>query len=420
MNTSITVVYTCLSYEWGLAATTTETIKLRYDDGSNHTLDIRRNLWDFLNMMRNRPTVSSAWFWIDALCINQFDSRELNHQVQQSSSVYKQAYDVTSWLGTNPLIATFLKPHSEDGNQDAAREAFIDSPYWTRAWITQEVTLARRLKLMAGDVEAELDAVTRALKRHTYVSHILPDMPWDSAASLGIISSFNPADWKYFKGRSLIYLLDVNRNNICEKWQDRVFSLRGLSCDGVGLQVDYRYNRQQLALQVLYNCEQALCLCSFRTVAHALELGKTPLCQAIQETRRDVSDSTELFQNVPFVEWTPPRRKKRIKYVDLSELCSEFDGIISLVVGPENKQFTATAPASISFAKVVTTKHAERRTSKMAARRTRPKTDSISRSDSLLRPSSAWRRCVNKRMGQEHVGKSHGWAGVDGRPSNPL
>ena len=169
MNTSITVVYTCLSYEWGLAATTTETIKLRYDDRSNHTLDIRRNLWDFLNIMRNRPTVSSAWFWIDALCINQFDSRELNHQVQQSSSVYKQAYDVISWLGTNPLIATFLKPHSEDGNQDAAREAFIDSPYWTRAWITQEVTLARRLKLMAGDVEAELDAVTKALKGHTYV-----------------------------------------------------------------------------------------------------------------------------------------------------------------------------------------------------------------------------------------------------------
>jgi Heterokaryon incompatibility protein (HET) len=38
-------------------------------------------------------------FWIDALCINQEDVSERNHQVRMIGKIYSQAQGIVAWLG---------------------------------------------------------------------------------------------------------------------------------------------------------------------------------------------------------------------------------------------------------------------------------------------------------------------------------
>lgn len=40
-----------------------------------------------------------SMFWIDALCIDQENLAERNHQVTQMGKIYASAYRVVSWLG---------------------------------------------------------------------------------------------------------------------------------------------------------------------------------------------------------------------------------------------------------------------------------------------------------------------------------
>ncbi|OAG06323.1 uncharacterized protein CC84DRAFT_1090801, partial [Paraphaeosphaeria sporulosa] len=91
--------YTCLSYRWG-------------DDEATHTVLIngkircvRQNLFDFLDMWkhgRRRRRKLKRWFWIDALCIDQTNAAERNHQVQKMGQIYSNAEEVIVWLGKEP------------------------------------------------------------------------------------------------------------------------------------------------------------------------------------------------------------------------------------------------------------------------------------------------------------------------------
>jgi hypothetical protein len=174
--------YTCLSYVWG-DEDDTRTILL-----NGRPCAIRRNLWDFLDIA-SRPCVrksnagmdrrSSSGFsfssatralWIDALCIDQGNTLENNHQVQQMGDIYANARWVISWFGKDVTLCTLFQtydwsndcPRASQSSQLYARRLFdlpmLDAAdklwqnvYWTRAWITQEVARARHLYFLAGD-----------------------------------------------------------------------------------------------------------------------------------------------------------------------------------------------------------------------------------------------------------------------------
>src|SRR5690348_10050106 len=89
---------------------------------------------------------SGTWFWIDALCINQSSVTERNHQVQQMWRIYENRR-VCAWLGSDERFADILALRMETMT-DAWR--LRESSYWERAWIVQEVALARHMTLMAG------------------------------------------------------------------------------------------------------------------------------------------------------------------------------------------------------------------------------------------------------------------------------
>jgi hypothetical protein len=63
---------------------------------------VRQNLFDFLYMACTEPKVlglTQEKYWIDALCINQSNIPERNHQVAQMGDIFGSAQCVHVWLG---------------------------------------------------------------------------------------------------------------------------------------------------------------------------------------------------------------------------------------------------------------------------------------------------------------------------------
>jgi hypothetical protein len=96
---SSTTPYSALSYTWG-DGQPTKTISM-----NGLPLKITRNLEEALRSLRDDSEGGhSRTLWVDAICINQIDLLERNHQVSQMQEIYADAEEVIVWLG--PSTAT--------------------------------------------------------------------------------------------------------------------------------------------------------------------------------------------------------------------------------------------------------------------------------------------------------------------------
>ncbi|KAF2849759.1 hypothetical protein T440DRAFT_368225, partial [Plenodomus tracheiphilus IPT5] len=84
--------YTALSYVWGNMRT------LLPVHMNGRRVHITPNLHEALVHLRVVKPGPVYW-WIDALCMNQQDTRERGHQVNQMRQIYSDAEEVVSWLG---------------------------------------------------------------------------------------------------------------------------------------------------------------------------------------------------------------------------------------------------------------------------------------------------------------------------------
>ncbi|KAH9207480.1 heterokaryon incompatibility protein-domain-containing protein, partial [Leptodontidium sp. 2 PMI_412] len=83
--------YEALSYEWG------ETNISRSILLNGKEFSVRENLWSALTYLRHDEV--ERVLWIDAICIDQSDKGERNHQVGLMAQVYSRASRVVVWLG---------------------------------------------------------------------------------------------------------------------------------------------------------------------------------------------------------------------------------------------------------------------------------------------------------------------------------
>jgi hypothetical protein len=86
-----THLYEALSYVWGDPK---ETLPISID---KHDLPVTVNLHAALSRLRDR--FIERIMWVDALCINQENPKEREHQVQSMPKIYGQANRVIVWLG---------------------------------------------------------------------------------------------------------------------------------------------------------------------------------------------------------------------------------------------------------------------------------------------------------------------------------
>ncbi|XPS78479.1 hypothetical protein M3J09_010490 [Ascochyta lentis] len=93
---SLLIPYICLSYTWGSSN----------DEGpiliDGNILMVRQNLQTFLHIARIQ--LHYGLLWIDALCIDQANSAERDHQVQRMGIIFAKAKMVLTWLGGDPEL----------------------------------------------------------------------------------------------------------------------------------------------------------------------------------------------------------------------------------------------------------------------------------------------------------------------------
>lgn len=139
--------YDAVSYMWG-DTNTHHYIKIN----DNETFAITRTVRMALSDLRDER--EELLLWIDAVCINQQDVQERNHQVAIKQRIYAQAASVTTWLvheldkgsvtGLNSLGAQALV--ADIGDDPALWEpivAIAQLPYWGRAWVQKELAFAK-------------------------------------------------------------------------------------------------------------------------------------------------------------------------------------------------------------------------------------------------------------------------------------
>jgi hypothetical protein len=149
--------YEALSYRWGDSPSRNRILI------NDMAYDIRDNLFDFL--WQARQSRHNAVLWIDALCIDQSNREERNHQVAFMSDIYSRASRTIVWLGddnnrTKTDVRYFFKlcdtarpdklGDRETRLWNSAWEHLAANEYWSRLWIIQEVLRSRVVMLWHG------------------------------------------------------------------------------------------------------------------------------------------------------------------------------------------------------------------------------------------------------------------------------
>ncbi|KLU86257.1 hypothetical protein MAPG_05273 [Magnaporthiopsis poae ATCC 64411] len=224
--------------------------------------------------------------WIDAVCINQDDTQEKNHQVQSMAKIYAKARCVIVWLGeaidnsARALEAIHIAAHrhhvgptttdgsdglgahakgpanSAPNNED--REAvlgLLGRPWFRRVWVLQEVAAARYVLVKCGPVEMDgyafcvgVDALnpwqtstspTRLRNLINTVAYLI------SGAGFRSRPRNRPASAYRFSLniRPLCELVDMYQDRQATDLRDKVYALLGMSSDNdvdaAGLSADY-------------------------------------------------------------------------------------------------------------------------------------------------------------------------------------
>ena len=134
-----THLYEALSYVWGGS----DKPKSIFID--NRYLAVTLNLHAALLRLRDRDIPRTIW--VDAVCINQEDKQEKEHQIQSMAKIYANASRVIVWLGERAnnsdvaleAIRAAGKP-TNTSNKEMIQQAILpllQRPWFRRIWVRQ-------------------------------------------------------------------------------------------------------------------------------------------------------------------------------------------------------------------------------------------------------------------------------------------
>lgn len=285
--------YEALSYRWG-AMEFSEPITL---DGQ--PFHITKSLDEALRHLRDESEARTLW--VDAVCINQADTSERNHQVSLMRDIYARCTADLAWLGPSagpqeqdareecsgdPELSLGLElmrkiAQRDEGTLAALRyceskpfgwrdelvleydkqrlldAAFLHAPLWKRIWVMQELSCAPRVVLVAGKTTLDWDLV----------ANFLGDTPYSDAFHLvWSHNSLHPAVFYTFEIAQIIQeqrniVRDVAAGNHKSSLmdvlagfkfasstdpRDKIFGLLGLVSEDHAIKVDYNKTAAQI------------------------------------------------------------------------------------------------------------------------------------------------------------------------------
>ena len=263
--------YIALSYEWGSASEDAPSIIV--DEAA---LQIRPNLHDFLTTY---PTAvgncSSKWFWIDQITIDQSNIAERNAQVAIMGTIYSRAEEVLVWLGSARDAADaetyrtikVLADHPFSDRIDTMLshgemlhvKEFFELGYWSRLWITQELAMAKRRRLLHGQTVLGWQDCVSAMQRllsdfykRDLFSVVLLHSARQSIGLMGYINSQEAPPDDENDCSAIAHwerLMGIAEGTQCLDPRDKIFVLQNLMPSSHRVRVDYRISIRELYIQ---------------------------------------------------------------------------------------------------------------------------------------------------------------------------
>ena len=168
--------------------------------------------------------------WIDAICINQSNPRERNHQVQLMKQIYNTADRVVVYLGEEEegdgsaqAMACIADVEGDVRTySEVAIQALLSRAWFHRLWVVQEVARSRTAVVICGAHTVPWDCFTRWPLRTA-----AKGPGFDLPGILSYPSGYTPASGS----DSLLQLLYNNSNALATDSRDKVFGLLGLMED---------------------------------------------------------------------------------------------------------------------------------------------------------------------------------------------
>ncbi|KAH7552528.1 hypothetical protein BM1_08479 [Bipolaris maydis] len=260
--------YKALSYTWGSVY---DTRQLRLN---GYNFPVSRNLWIFLEQMCLQKQF--GFYWIDAICIDQNNTLEKNHQVQMMRRIYSTAKKVTIWLGeasrdqtsdmamdivtsthamalnTTVGMHRYKWPLVWDEITTCAVYQLLSRDYWTRIWIVQETMVAKDISVYCGSKSFEWQALRSVTD---YVTFSLPKYLEDKINVGGtpafILMATRNLTHLSKEQKSLSELLCYYRVWKASNILDKVYALCGIASDGDNITIDYDISPEELVAHLL-------------------------------------------------------------------------------------------------------------------------------------------------------------------------
>ncbi|KAI0455401.1 heterokaryon incompatibility protein-domain-containing protein [Xylaria acuta] len=252
--------YVALSYTWGVSYPDNSKLSFSYRNPTadslslkvnNEPLRVGRNL--YLALLHLRSLTHPITLWVDAICINQTDTNERNHQVSLMSFIYTRATRVVAWVGMKKYTKTtgLFRSMSLEWKAGQARylaatlvgegttryspkptqstiARIAESGYWTRLWIVQEVCLPRLLVLVYG---SEMWTYDNFLRWATPPADGLIQCPSTASVFGAMMRLFETREKRHTEMMRLETLIERFASSKCLELRDRVFGLLGCAND---------------------------------------------------------------------------------------------------------------------------------------------------------------------------------------------
>jgi len=277
--------YEAISYAWGEPVFTCE---LCTDDDR---MGITPSLYGALHRVRLES--ATRVLWADAVCINQENTDERSRQVALMRMIYSNATRVLIWLGPSSdevptawkLVSKILAQRQRETElfRDVKTEAisaqrneemglpafestewvqlssFYGRPYFQRAWVVQEVRLAREGLALCGEFQMawdDLQNATRWLAHKMYFLKI--DMTY--MGGIGKTRSCNHGFFERQRAQNLLGLLRVTRNQATTDPRDKVYAILGIATEAIACRdsrsVSYAIREDSVYLHLPAGCCQ--------------------------------------------------------------------------------------------------------------------------------------------------------------------
>ena len=157
------IQYEALSWCWGTEGKTSY-ISIRKGQ-KTYAKYVSPNLFAALRALRYNQR--NRYLWVDAICIDQDNLNEKNHQVEMMAEIYGNATRVCIWLGdstsTSQVALRYIKKEvlqlqnfddlcesPEASSKWRALLELMQRPWFSRRWVVQEIALARRAVIYCG------------------------------------------------------------------------------------------------------------------------------------------------------------------------------------------------------------------------------------------------------------------------------